>query len=676
MKSVFKTLFALVVLTLLLSACAGCVTEETKSTAEKTWIVTDIIGTVTEDTQVSLKDDFNAAVNKDAYANAKIPDGYTSFGVFQEREEEVANQIQTILTGPAINSREGELTQTLYAELTDLEKRNTAGIEPAAKYLRAILDAKTTGELSEAMQDAGVTFLGTEIIADIDNPSVYNVILGPCDLFLEDAPEYQNPGASAEAKKEAYTTVMPKLLARFGYSAEDADKIVTDAFALETQIASAQMSTADATMNLYDGSYCHRYTKDELCASCSSFPVESFIKPYLDAGVQRFAVTEPDFLKKLDELWTEDNLDLLKARAAVIFLKDNMQYLDEECLALFEDFKSIQNGVPYVYSLQTDAVGTVNNILGMAAAKLYCEKYISQEQKDTLLSLTKDEISALSKRIQNTPWLSDATKAKAVEKMDSMTLRILSPDDWSLYDYFGLNLQHENLLEDVMACRTYNEQTNAKRAAAPVDKNYWSVTPQTINAFYDPGDNSVTLCAGLMAGGAQYPENASFEEILAGAGATVGHELTHAIDSNGSLYNKDGKLENWWTEEDRAEFDKRCLAVGEYFASFESMPGLYANAELVSGEAAADLGGIAVCLDIAKTTENFDYAMFFRHIAKTWVDAMPKNNVEKQIPTNPHPLSYLRVNAVVQQFDEFYDTFDIHAGDGMYLAPEKRVGVW
>ena len=201
------------------------------------------------------------------------------------------------------------------------------------------------------------------------------------------------------------------------------------------------------------------------------------------------------------------------------------------------------------------------------------------------------------------------------------------------------------------------------------------MSPQTVNAGYSPTDNSINIPAGIL-GGAVYDPEASDARKLSGIGMVIGHEISHGFDDMGSQFDKDGNLLNWWTEEDRAAFDERTAKVSAYFSRFEVLPDVFVNGELTKGEAVADLGSMSCMMEIAKDIPDFDYEAFFKNYAQLWRRLRTAEGVENAARTDPHPPNFLRTNAIVQQFEEFYDTFGVTEGDGMYLPIEERLSVW
>ena len=318
----------------------------------------------------------------------------------------------------------------------------------------------------------------------------------------------------------------------------------------------------------------------------------------------------------------------------------------------------------------------------MAVGKMYADAYVQPKTKQDVEELITKVVAVYRERLQNTSWLGEDTRKKAIEKLDALKVRVAYPDDWSLYDYTGLTLKSKeeggNLLTNVMAIKEMNREQNVQKALTPIDSNMWITTqaaPQTVNAFYYFLDNSINIPAGIL-GGDFYDPEASEEKMMGTIGMIIGHEITHGFDTGGSQFDKDGNLKNWWTSEDKAAFANRTAKVAEYFGQFEVLPGVFVNGQLTIGETVADLGGLSCMLEIAGTMEDFDYTTFFTSYATLWKEQASQNILELQTRTDAHPPGYLRTNAIVQQVQEFYDTFNVTEGDGMYLAPEDRLSVW
>ncbi|XCC63566.1 M13 family metallopeptidase [Christensenella massiliensis] len=502
--------------------------------------------------------------------------------------------------------------------------------------------------------------------------------MGPPSFSLSDADEYKSITDVGQRKKDAEEVMFKKLLARAGYSEEEAAGLWEAFFALETEIAQASIGNAEgASADIRDKAY-NPKSAAELAELSPDFPLMEILKPYTDGGVDRFILTEPEWLAKMNELYTEENVEGFKAWLIYQTLTGTAGMLDQECLDIMTEYSGAAVGNAQM-ELPTEqlAYEMCSALFDMAIGKLYVESYVTEETKRDVTELVNDAVAVYRQRLEENEWLGDETKERALEKLDTLKVRVAYPDDWSLYDYSDYALPEDGgIIDDILAVREKAQSKKVDRAKAEIDKDLWMTAPQTVNAFYQPTDNSINIPAGIL-GGDFYDPNGTVEQQMGSLGIIIGHEITHGFDSNmGSLYDKDGNLSNWWTEEDRAAFKERTDKVGAYYAGIEVLPGKYVNGEYTIGETVADLGGMSCMLELAKGIDGFDYQTFFESWAKVWKLQESEETAEYMLQIDTHAPGYLRANVNVQQFQEFYDAFGVEEGDGMYLAPEERLSVW
>ena len=654
-----------------------------ESTSDSQWFVSDIEGAVTAETTVDLKDDFHAAVNQDWLSTAEISAGQIQASSFTERNYEVMGQILTLFQDESQTSHEAKLVQQLYNDFLDMETRNALGMEPVMPMVEDIQDIHSLDDLTRYLSSEKDKIssmpVDATIMADWKDSTKNAIFIGPADFSLGDADEYRSITATGERKKEAESTLFQKLLMRVGYSQEEASSIDETFFQLENEIAQASLGSSASQEEGYRESLYNPVTMDELEEISPNFPIGTLLKMYTDNGIDRFILTEPAWLEKLNELYTEDNVEAFKAYLLYSTLKGSLPYLDQECLDLLDEYSSTIAGTTIHSNLEETAYSICSGLLNMAVGKMYAENYVTEETKTNVENLISQVVEVYRNRLRNMDWLSEETRSAAIEKLDSLKVRVAYPDDWSLYDYSDLTFltkeEGGTLLTHVMALIEKNQNHAVEKAKSEVNSDMWPMSPQTVNATYMMTDNSINIPAGIL-GGDFYDPNASIEEQMGSIGMIIGHEITHGFDTNGSQYDKDGNLDNWWTEEDRAAFQERTAKVSDYFSQFEVTPGIFVNGQLTIGETVADLGGVSCMLEIARGIEDFDYQTFFTSFARIWKCIEPAATLEMIVQTDAHPPGYLRTNAIVQQCQEFYDAFDIQEGDGMYLPPEERLSVW
>jgi len=645
------------------------------------WINSDIAGNVTAETVASEKDDFHVAVNKDWLAEDNL--GSTlQVSAFTERNEEVMAQMMALIGDETQTSHEAKLVQKFYNDFIDMDARNARGMEPVMPMIERIEAIETLDDLTAYMAEDEDRLasppLSVEVGADWKDSTQNTVFVSSPSFSLADAGEYESMTEVGKRTKAATEVLFKKLLARVGYTDEEAAAAVEDLFAIEEKIAAVSMSEAESQQEGARESMYNPVTSEELAELSPNFPILAFLKNYTDAGVDRFILQEPEWLSGMNEIYTEENIEGFKAWLLYNTLNAAASLLDQECMDIMLEYNgSKMAGGTVEVPLEQMAYATCSTALNMAMGKMYVENYVTPETKQEIEEMVDEVVGVYRTRLQNNDWLGDETKQKAIEKLDSLKTRVAYPDDWSLYDYSDLDFPEDGgIFDDMLALRHKGNTQNTKKATSPADANIWSKAPQDVGAYYRTNDNSINIPAGIL-GGAFYDPQSSVEEQMGGIGMVIGHEITHAFDSNmGSQFDKDGNLANWWTEEDHAAFKERTDKVAAYFDSIETLPGVYVDGNRTIGETVADLGGMSCMLEIAKGMEDFDYEAFFSSFAKVWKTKEAQEMAEYLLQTDVHAPGYVRTNATVQQYQEFYDAFGVVEGDGMYLAPEERLAVW
>ena len=644
------------------------------------WINSDVSGNVTADMQTDPKSDFNAAVNQEWMAGTELG-AQAQVSTFTERGNEVMAQIMELITDESQTSHEAELVREFYNDFIDMDSRNALGMEPMLPLLEEIRAIEDMDGLTAYIADWGNLAgapMTTEIATDWKDSTHNAIFLSAPSFSLSDADEYKSITDVGQRKKDASEVMFKKLLVRAGYTEEDAAALWEAFFALETEMASVSIGTAEgAAEDTREKSY-NPKSAAELAELSPNFPDTEILRPYIDGGIDRFILMEPEWLAKMNELYTEENLEAFKAWLVYQTLTGAAALLDQECLDIMTEYSGAAAGNTQMeLPVEQLAYQMCSQLFDMAIGKLYAENYVTEETKQDVTKLVNDAVAVFRQRLEENEWLGGETKAKAIEKLDNLTIRVAYPDDWSLYDYSDYALpEGGGIIDDVLAVREKSMSEKVDKAKAEVNQDLWIKPPQEVNAYYRPTDNSINIPAGIL-GGDFYNPDGSVAEQMGSLGVIIGHEITHGFDSNmGSLFDKDGNLSNWWTDEDRAAFKERTDKVGAYYAGIEVLPGKYVNGEYTIGETVADLGGMSCMLELAKGMDGFDYQTFFESWAKVWKVQETEETAEYLLQIDTHAPGHLRTNVNVQQFQEFYDAFGVEEGDGMYLAPEERLSVW
>ena len=302
---------------------------------------------------------------------------------------------------------------------------------------------------------------------------------------------------------------------------------------------------------------------------------------------------------------------------------------------------------------------------------------MTDETKTEITGLVREILDEYRLMLAEETFLSENTRKEALKKLDELKLRIAKPDVWE--DDSGLNFkggeEGGNLISAQDEVGAYWVERMRSRVNQKVDHRYWTSKVQQVNAFYDPSENAITICGGIL-GGELYDPGMSREDLFATVGDTIAHEISHAFDTTGCQFDEKGNFRNWWTDEDRKAFGQRADKLAAYYDGIEPFQDTFCIGAQIEGEAIADLVAMKILLRIANKEANFDYDKFFRNYARSWRTITTSRSEYYALSQDTHPLPYLRVNAVVQQFQEFYDTYGVRKGHGMYLAPEKRLEVW
>lgn len=680
MKKILSLIFFLLLSTAIqLTACAA----ETDYTNGNPWPAIDLDGVVKEDTPVNLKDNFDLAVNKDKILKLKFAEGYNSAGTTTALNQQQSANLTQLFKGEAPKEHDAKLAYDLYNLLMDWDSRNAQGTAPLKKAVDTIEAVDSIPALNKyiletpaAQQPASLWLSGSD--SDIIDSTRNVLIVTNSGLLLDDSAEYTNLTEYGIIKKDAISTLSDKMLQKLGYSKAEADKKLANCLALEKMMSSAIYTNEEQQQAEHLSRINNRYTYEQLAKEQGNVPILAFIAHMGYPKADEYLIPSPKFITKLNELYTEENLPLLKDYLIVHAATSSAQYLDQECYDLYYDYSNAVTGSKGKRPDDESFAKYVSSALKWQTAELYTEKYLKQADKDRISALIDKILAEYHGVIESNDFLSEQTKAKAIEKLDAIQKNVLFPDSWEKYEDKDLNFTAAEdggtLWQALTDIDTYLLAKNVKEYNQPVDKEKWIDTPQTVNCFYNPANNSIYIM-GAFAQGSVYNSEMSDEELLAKLGWVIGHEISHAFDSTGAQFDKDGNMNNWWTEEDYAAFRERNDKMIAYFDKMHPWQGQNFYGSIMTGEAGADMSGLKVVLKLAEKDPDFDYDKFFRSVADMW---LTKNTLQRvyMMINDVHPMGYLRINCTLQQFDKFLDFYGITKGDGMYLAPEDRVIIW
>lgn len=662
------------------------VTEENEVdyTTGTPWQCIDLDGVVTADTPTDLKDNFALYVNKEKILKIVIPEGYSYGGTIMDAVVNNDQDIKNMFVSGKAESHDAKLAIDLYNLFMDWDTRNKIGVEPLKQAVDIVekidsIDALSTylGETPTPDQLYSPLLYG--VTDDLVDSNLKVLAIFPSRLLLNDSAEYTNLTDYGKMKKDAYTTLVNKMLVKLGYSEEEAQQKLDNCFKFETLLAPYTCTSEESQKPTYLASINNHYTHEEFKAAVGNLPFLNSIEigdgfPVTDD----YVIYEPKSIEQLNKVYTEENLTLLKDYIIVHGAISNARILDRECYEWSNDADNAISGSTGILDDETAFSTLTSNILSWPVGRLYAETYLKQEDKDRISTLVDEALVAYHQILEEADFLSEKTKANAIEKLESIDKRILFPDSWEKYSYESLTIKSPEeggtLWEAMRNISEDGTQRSIEEYQKPKDKEKWVMPPQILNCSYDPSTNSIYVFGGFARDGI-YNSQMSDEEVYAKVGAVIGHEISHAFDSSGSQFDKDGNMLNWWEDADKQAFLEKNKKLEEYFNAMHPWEGQNFYGSIVTGEACADMAGIKCMLLIAKTKENFDYDAFFKAYADIWStkDTLARAYVRIN---DVHPMPYLRVNTTLQQYDDFLEFYGIKEGDNMYLAPEDRVNIW
>ncbi len=632
--------------------------------------------------EVRYQDDFYYAVNYQWLTTTKLPAGYAGLMAFDEVDRgntaKLKAMVQDLMKQKETNT-DGTKEQKIvdfYTTVLDKENRNKQGIAPIKGYLDRIDGAKTAQELltviSQIENETGMnplfSFGPSEDLMDSSRYSLYGSGLTtnlPVEYTLMDNPQL----------KSLYEGLLTQLYALSGLSGEDAYTKAQDLYALERVIAAAALTSEQASQieNLYNP-----ITVDELAAMFPKVDIKKYLTELGYGSVESLIVTDPGRMQKTGELLCDENLEDLKYYCRMSVLADTASLLSDDLGDVVEAFNMTFMGISSSMSDEDVAFGLLSSVMSNYLGKMYVERYFTAEAKKDVESIVADIIAAYEKRIGQLDWMSAETKTAAIGKLKAIKVKIGYPDTWA-DPLNGISIKTYadggSLAGNVFAITSAQVKYEKTLLSKPVDKTQWAMSPQTVNAYYSPTNNEIVFPAGILQP-PFYDLNAPREQNLGGIGAIIAHEITHAFDNNGAQFDADGNMKNWWTESDYAAFQQKCQEVIGLYHGLEIAPNAFVNGVLTLSENVADIGAMAAILDVARNIPNVDYRKLFESNATIWRYTCTNQMYQLLASQDVHAPNKYRVNRVLVNFQEFYDTYDIKPGDALYLAPEDRVTVW
>ncbi len=642
------------------------------------WIDSDLRDNMLISEGLTYKDDFNVAVNREWSVNTNMPEGYSAYGTTYEIRDIVQKKAIDALSDDSVTEHDSRLATDMYKAFLDWDSRNELGLSPLKEVYDDIDSISDIEELSEFFCDyercKNVPELITPVNSvDLKDSDKYGTFLDKPKLLLEDSAEYKDLTSQGELIKETKYELFKKMMEKMGYDEETASKMFENALSFETQISRNWPTNAEIHSPEHMKEIMNYFTFDELTEVIANYPVKEVLKAYGYDNAEKYIIESVEVLKDIGSLYTTDNLPTIKD-----YLKVNTAFnmcieLDQETFYTYREQYNKRYGSTGRNSDEVYAYRYVNSYIPEPLEKLYMQKYDSEAVKDNITGLCQEIIEEYRVMLTEEDWLTEKTKNAAIDKLDSIKINVVEPDKW--HDYSSLDFTGMNYLEITNALNKYYLDQDVSHTNQAIEQGYWSDSALNPNAYYEATDNSINILLGILDGN-YYRSDMTKEQIYGGIGSIIGHEISHAFDTRGAQFDKDGNLSEWWSKEDYEAFKNRAEKLIDYYDGITAFEGYSISGELVQTEAIADMAGLKVMLALAKKEKDFDYQEFFKCYAGNWREIISYEYEAYRATQDDHPLNYLRTNVTVQQYDEFYEAFDVKEGDGMYLAPEERVAVW
>jgi putative endopeptidase len=637
-----------------------------------------------EDPSVKPGDDFFLYANGAWVKRTEIPADRVTFGNFTTLYVLSENRTHALIDAAAA----GQTTDAdaakvgaayrAYMDQALVDKLDAAPLRPDLDAIRA---ERTLRDVAAVMGAAPKSFQSSvfdmNIDADAKAPNQYAVYIDTGGMGLPDRDYYLE--AKFAPQKAKYRDYVAKMLTQIGWPGAEAQADAIVAF--ETKIAEVSWSRAEERDP--DKTY-NPMTPDELQAYAPGFDFKAFLAAADLGGVKRVVLNANTAFPKVAKIYADTPLDTLKAWQAFRVVDSASPYLSDRFVqARFEFRNHTLGGQPEIQPRWKRAVAFVNGDLGEAVGRMYVAKYFTPEAKAKMDALVANLRKALAARIEHLDWMSAETKAKAELKLSQFTVKIGYPDRWR--DYSKYEVAANDLYGDAERHEAFNWDRDVRRLYKPVDKMEWGMTPQTINAYYNPSNNEIVFPAAILQPPFFDPD--ADPAVNYGAiGVVIGHEMTHGFDDEGRKFDGTGALKSWWTDEDAKKFEVQAARLGAQYDKFEPVPGVHVKGELTMGENIADLGGMLIALDAYHASLNGKPApvidgltgdqRVFLGFAQVWREKTRDETAKVRAVSDPHAPAHFRIDGVLPNVDLWYKTWDIRPGDPMYVAPADRVKIW
>ena len=622
-----------------------------------------------------------------------LPGAFSRFGSFDQLQENNNKRINTILTDLLKKQgKEGSVERKLgdfYKLAMDSVRRNKEGVSPVKPLLDEMENAKTLTDLRNlqikyASFGYGVPF-GYGFDADQKNAKQNILNLGQGGLTLGQKEYYLDNDKATSEIRNAYRQFIVNMFRLFGFSDTQAQARRDAIMRYETMLA--LISKSNTELRDVEANY-NKMTLDEFKEKYPHLPLESLANAegIQSKDIQTMVVGQPSFFAGVDKLASTGNADELRARMEWDAILSSANCLSDNVRAeYFNFFSKTMRGTKEDYPRWKRATRQVEEQMGEPLGRIYCERYFPASSKKRMEELVKNLQVSLAERIKAQDWMSEPTKKAALEKLSTFYVKVGYPNKWK--DLSKLTIDpSKSFYDNVQACRKFwANVTIQEKAGKPVDKDEWLMTPQTVNAYYNPTTNEICFPAGIL----QYPffDPKADDAFNYGAiGVVIGHEMTHGFDDQGRHYDKDGNMTDWWTKEDGKNFEARTGKYADFFSAIKVLPDLNANGKLTLGENLADHGGLEVAFNAFEKTPEAKKGKvimgftpeqrFFIAYAGVWANNITEAEIRSRVKSDPHSLGEWRVNGALPHINAWYKAFGVKKGDKLFIPENERLKLW
>ncbi len=647
------------------------------------------------DKNIKPSDDFFKFVNGTWLKNTEIPADKTRWGSFDELRQRTDKDALLILSEA---SKDPKYTCTtdqgkainMYRSVMDTVARNKKGIMPLKPYLSKINTIKNSSDLQKLLIEmepiGGLGFFGIYVGADEKNSNKNSVSIGPGRLGLPDRDYYISDEKDSKEKREKYVLHVAKMLQFLGEQPEAAKVNAEKILAFEIAMSKPRLDRVERRDSK------KQYNPLAISDLQKMVPIinwDNYLTALGFTKLDTIVVTQPRYMGALQTLLAENKISDWKSYMRWTLLRAASAQLTTKIESTnFDFYGKTLTGAIKQRPREEKALQIVNGTVGEALGKLYVEKMFPSEAKTKAQNMIQNVVRAYENRINNLTWMSSETKIKAVEKLKKMTIKIGYPDKWEDYSNLEIKSPSEggNYFDNIANVSKWSYKKDIAKLSKPVDKTEWGMSPQTVNAYYNPSYNEIVFPAAILQP-PFYDYKADEAVNYGGIGAVIGHEISHGFDDQGATYNADGNLVDWWTAEDLVKFTALGGALADQYSALEPLPGTKVDGKFTLGENIGDLGGINAAYDglqlYLKETGNPGLIdgftaeqRLFISWATIWRGKIRDEALKNQVKTDPHSPAMYRAYVPLINLDTFVEAFSIKQGDGMFVAPEKRVRIW